>query len=407
MAIPLRQSNGPVSMVDLFHQPRQVGIKLPEFLENAPGVYKVVINKQTKEPMLEFKHRMYEVPPKLYGELPKLINFYWNSFKLLGYKGGILLTGEPGSGKTELAKALCNNAIKEGMRVIDLSSVTLTEKVIDFLDRQDNVVLFFDEFAKIVGYMQEEILTLLSNPSGTRKIFILTENNKNRISGFIRNRPGRIRYAKHFDKLPFSVVKEYLQEQVTDIKFTRDVVALYKQMPKFAFDHLKAIVEEHQMHPELSLKEILEYLNLDFITGNKELEISTVIFKGKELDIIESDKVVLDAFINHSHMRLTVTVKVKTLEDANELVKEYDASFSPRMGMLGQQLTSMKMQQGKVDFMIPADIRIDDIELILTFKKDHMKEFIDEHVKFKYKDLEATGVIKLKYEKTDLLSLLQ
>ena len=235
---------------------------LPSVLQNSPGVFSIKKPAgRNLPPILELKSKRFSLPERLYGELPKLADYFWLGFKHRGYKGGVILTGEPGSGKTELSKVLANKAIEEGMRVIDLSNIQLDKTIIDYLDTLDNIVLFFDEFAKIVGHQQNKLLTLLSNVNNFKRIVIITENDKFNISSFIRNRPGRVVYSKHFDKLPLSVVLEYLDVKNVDETFRLEVLELYKKMSKFAFDHLKAIVEEHSYFPELSLKNLIENLN--------------------------------------------------------------------------------------------------------------------------------------------------
>jgi len=353
---------------------------MPKVLETSPGIYvikKNIINGK-KVPILEFKTKRYSTPPKLYGELKDLVNYFWQAFKLKGYKGGVMLTGEPGSGKTELAKSLANKAIDEGMRVIDLSNIRLDEDTIEFLSTLDNVVLFFDEFYKIVGHNQNKLLTLLSNPNDLKRIVIITENDRYNISRFIRNRPGRIRYSKHFDKLPFSVVKEYLEDFDIDEDFKRELIELYKKMPKFAFDHLKAIVDEYLLFPNLTLEEIVDNLNLDFITGSKKIVIQEVEYNGKGYPVSKSEELELDLFMNTiMKLRVDITVPNTDTEFIDALVKAgaiADMPFNNNFNNNNYNNNNM-------------------VTYILQINSNDLVEFVDDKLTFKVKDLILRGKV--------------
>jgi len=236
------------------------------------GVFEIRKQPNASEYYLEQKFYTYKTPPKLYGDMQKYVDFYWSSFVKTNFVGGLMLTGQKGSGKTLISSALCNLAIGRGMQVVEVTNVQFTPNLLRFLDDLDNVVLFFDEFGKNFNTnQQDKMLTLLSNLAGKERIVLITENIPQRISEFIRNRPGRVKYSLHFNKLPLKVVEEYCKEKMVEERFYNDFIAAYKSIVTFQFDHLIAIVDEHLSHPDMEFNELVSLLNVEGLTGVRTL----------------------------------------------------------------------------------------------------------------------------------------
>ena len=238
----------------------------------APGVFEIKKNTNSREFYLEQKEYNYKVPPKLYGNMQNYVDFYWKSFERTKFVGGLMLTGQKGSGKTMIAATLCNMAINRGLRVVEITNTTFSTELLRFIDDLDKVVLFFDEFGKNFNTRQQDkMLTLLSNISGKERLIFITENVPQRISEFIRNRPGRVKYSMHFNKLPMNVVEEYCDEFNVEESFYKEFLSAYKSIITFQFDHLIAIVEEHINNPMMKFDELVELLNIDGLNGVKTL----------------------------------------------------------------------------------------------------------------------------------------
>ena len=66
-------------------------------------------------------------------------------------------------------------------------------------DIEQPCIILFDEFEKVYDDQdQEKALTLLDGVFPSRKLFIMTVNNKWRVNEHMRNRPGRIYYMLDF-----------------------------------------------------------------------------------------------------------------------------------------------------------------------------------------------------------------
>lgn len=253
---------------------------------NYPAIFKPVQDRRTKEYRLEYVDQKFNVPDKFYGEIQRYLEFYWSAFKKHNFSAGVMLIGPKGSGKTDLAKTLCNRCIDYGLKVVLLNNVKYTDELVMFLDTLDKVVYFGDEFGKtFYSNIQEKMLTLLSNNNGLERVTIITENSIGLISQFIRNRPGRIRYSKTFSKLSKETILEVAADMTIRNDFLQELLDNYDSLSTFSFDHLKAIFTEHENFPDMDFKTIVGYLNLDFMSGVKALKLIKCEYKNTDIPI--------------------------------------------------------------------------------------------------------------------------
>lgn len=202
-------------------------------------------------------------PKKFYGNTIKNTKRILNTF--LDRKGstGILLAGEKGSGKTLLAKNIANQAAREhGIPTIIINAPWSGDSFNKFIqDITQPCVILFDEFEKVYDNdSQERMLTLLDGVFPSRKLFVLTCNNRWRIDEHMKNRPGRIYYMLDFQGLDPSFVEEYCHDNLNDKSLIKKVVTLSTFFEKFNFDMMKAIVEEMNRYQE-GPDEVVKLLN--------------------------------------------------------------------------------------------------------------------------------------------------
>ena len=175
---------------------------------------------------------------------------------------GVMLTGEKGSGKTLLAKNLCIEGAKQGMPTIVINNSwhgDAFNKLIQ--DIEQPCVILFDEFEKVYDSQeQESILTLLDGVFPSKKLFVLTCNDKWRIDRHMRNRPGRIFYMLDFKGLTAEFISEYCNENLNEKKYIAQICKIAALFTEFNFDMLKALVEDMNRYGE-SPQEAMEMLN--------------------------------------------------------------------------------------------------------------------------------------------------
>lgn len=201
----------------------------------------------------------FRMPDKVYGDCLRNADRILNTFTSRDGNTGVLLTGEKGSGKTLLARQI---AIQSGLPVIIINSDHSGDNFNSFLSSiTQPCIVFLDEFEKTYSReSQEKILTLLDGTYQSRKLFLLTSNDKYRIDNNMKNRPGRIFYLIEFGGLEEEFIIEYCQDNLNDQSYLPDVIRVSRLFDIFNFDLLTAIVEESNRYGE-NPKDLLGLLN--------------------------------------------------------------------------------------------------------------------------------------------------
>lgn len=209
---------------------------------------------------------LFSLPPKLYGDTASNSNRIMNTHLNRRTSTGILLVGEKGSGKSLLAKHLSLDAISRGWPVIQVTSAWHGDKFVAFLENiKQDCVLLFDEFEKIYdAETQQHMLSLFDGLTTTKKMFILTCNDKHKIDTNMVNRPGRIYYNIEFGGLSPEFIEEYCKDKLNDPSqvIIDELVGISYLFQAFSFDMLQACVEEKNRYPDETFDLMLNKLNV-------------------------------------------------------------------------------------------------------------------------------------------------
>lgn len=214
----------------------------------------------------------FEFTSKRYGDNIRYTERIMNTFEHRDVSTGVMLAGEKGSGKSLLAKSLSIAAAAKGIPTIVINSPfkgDVFNKLIQ--DITQPCVILFDEFEKVFDSEdQESILTLLDGVFPSKKLFVLTCNDKYRIDSHMRNRPGRIFYMIDFKGLSTEFITEYCNDVLNDKSHIEKICSISSLFSQFSFDMLKALVEEMNRYNE-GPQESLRMLNSkpEFDTGSK------------------------------------------------------------------------------------------------------------------------------------------
>ena len=204
----------------------------------------------------------FSLPGKTYGDNTRHRDRIFNTFMNRESATGVLLAGEKGSGKSLLAKCLSFRASEEGIPTIIINSPWHGDDFNNLIQSiQQPCVILFDEFEKVYDSQQQEhVLTLLDGTFPSKKLFVLTCNDKWRIDSNMRNRPGRIFYLIEFKGLSVDFIREYCEDNLENKTHTETLCKLSTLYDEFNFDMLQGIVEDMNRYDE-SPQEALELLN--------------------------------------------------------------------------------------------------------------------------------------------------
>jgi hypothetical protein len=209
---------------------------------------------------------------KVYGDCLKNTDRVIRTFLSRPAATGIMLTGEKGSGKTLLTKNISIELAKQGIPTIVINAAWHGDKFNSFIQTiTQPCAILFDEFEKTYDRdEQEAILTLLDGVFPSKKLFMLTTNDKYRVDYHMRNRPGRIFYMLDFKGLDGSFIREYCEDNLKNTAQIDKIVNISSLFAEFNFDMLKALVEEMNRYDE-SPQEALRMLNAkpEFDGGSK------------------------------------------------------------------------------------------------------------------------------------------
>mgnify|MGYP006266430277 FL=1 len=225
------------------------------------GNYVVKKNEMTGQLYLE-GIESFEIKGKIYGDTVKRADRILHSFRDRPSGTGVILTGEKGSGKTLLAKMLSFKAYDQGIPTIVINQPWCGEQFNAFIQSiEQPVVVLFDEFEKVYDTDdQEQMLTLLDGVYPSKKLFVLTCNDKWRVNQHMRNRPGRIFYSMEYKGLEADFIREYCQDNLKAKEHIDRIVGIAGTFDQFNFDMLKALVEEMNRYNETP-QEAMQYIN--------------------------------------------------------------------------------------------------------------------------------------------------
>lgn len=285
----------------------------------------------------------FKLPTKLYGDTIRNTHRILHTFNDRPESTGILLNGEKGSGKTLLAKSICSFAATLDIPTILINAPWTGEEfnaIIQGINQP--AILLFDEFEKVYDREhQPAILTLLDGVYPSKKLFILTCNDKWRVDEHMRNRPGRIFYMLDFDGLAPEFIREYANDTLKEKHYVEKIVQIAGTFAKFNFDMLKALVEEMNRFNEDPAK-ALAMLNIKAEFGGEFNFTYTLFVDGKEIprkDFDSPEEIRLNPLQGILDIEYRVIPEGKTEEEVEYVESCFNVSHLKKIESNGNRFT--------------------------------------------------------------------
>jgi hypothetical protein len=226
------------------------------------GVYSVKFQAPMGPFYLE-RTEDFKLPPKIYGNTTQRALRVLNTFEDRPLGTGVLLSGEKGSGKTMLGKQICVFGQQRGYITVIVNEQYHGSGFNSFLQSINQpAIVFFDEFEKVYEPAhQPSLLTIFDGVYSSKKLFVLTCNDKYRIDSHMHNRPGRLFYAMDYGTLEEDFIREYCADVLNNKTYIDGVVRVANMFSVFSFDMLSALVEEMNRYNETP-GEAMQLLNM-------------------------------------------------------------------------------------------------------------------------------------------------
>jgi len=256
-----------------------------DITEHLPGGnYTIGKDEMTGQFFLEHIDH-FNIPSKIYGDCLRHTDRIVRTFMDRSNATGVMMTGEKGSGKTLLTKNVCNELAKQDVPTIVINAPWCGDKFNTFIQAiEQPCVILFDEFEKVYDREQQElILTLLDGVFPSKKLFLLTSNDKWRVDYHMRNRPGRIYYMIDFKGVNAEFIREYCADNLNAKEHIERIVNVSTMFKEFNFDMLKALCEEMNRYNETP-QQALAMLNAKpEFDGDTSYEVK-IVHEGKEVE---------------------------------------------------------------------------------------------------------------------------
>lgn len=312
------------------------------------------------------------VTGKVYGKTGARVAKTMDAFRRRTGNTGVLLSGEPGMGKSLFIKLLAAEARRAGMPVIVIRNDYGTAMV-DILSKiHTECLVIMDEFEKIFTKCgdddddgeknaQNKLLSLMDGVTDNKKLFVASVNDEWRVSRFMINRPGRFYYKFNFTYLDADEIREYLVDQLVD-KDKVSGIAAALMGHKVNYDGLAAIVEE--INSGKDQDETLDDLNIDHGSERKydvRLVIDGTVWTAKEIRVDMGDTGNVRFYLYGKYKdddRADLLVKF----DIDDLCVSRNADMVDVLSVPGDCLTLSDLPYEGDEEMKPKDIG--DLELI-------------------------------------------
>lgn len=219
-------------------------------------------------------------PKKLYGNILNRAQKVIETYSDRPFSTGVLLSGMPGAGKSQLAKLIC---LESQLPVICVNEEHFGDDFNDFLQSiTDKAIIFFDELEKIYEFKnQAKLLTLFDGSFNTNKLYLVTVNEVEKLHFAFLARPGRLYYHFKYNGLDDAFIHEYVDDTLVHVDKKEEILKTLNLVGEVSFDILKSLIEEVNRY-NIAPLDALNDLNILSTYKNKSYLIKKIVINGKD-----------------------------------------------------------------------------------------------------------------------------
>lgn len=229
----------------------------------------------------------FEIKEKPYGKHPEKIEKVVRLYNEVERNVGVILSGKKGMGKSMFAKLLSSEF---GQKYEQMPTIIVTEAypdIVEFIESiKQECIVIFDEFEKVFTNKekkepQEKLLGLFDGISQTKRLYVVTVNEIQKVNEYMINRPGRFHYHFQFDHPSQEEIEMYLKDKLK-LEFHHQIEYVQRFANRFDlnYDSLRAIAFDLNMG--YGFIETMEDLNISSTESESLLYSATVYYNDQK-----------------------------------------------------------------------------------------------------------------------------
>lgn len=239
------------------------GVYIPtehEVVKTLPiGLYNLQYNSRKYCAEVKYITDQFNIPKRLYCLDRPFVERVKKTFQRQDRHLGVLLNGYKGSGKSMLAKVLCNEL---NLPIFVLNEVLDGDEIQVFCAAlNQDCVIFLDEYEKVFG-RDGKLLSLMDGSLNLNcKILFLLTSNEMEINDNLLNRPSRIFFVKQFKGLEPSECEEIVSDFIEDKEMRERVLNIVSNFEEVTIDNIMTFLQE-VLDTTDPVEKVIEHMNI-------------------------------------------------------------------------------------------------------------------------------------------------